>query len=219
MPISGRPLLARVLDRLRPVEDEFPIFVATSERPVDDPIADFATQQNVTVFRGATDDVAGRILACARAHDITRLVRVSGDSPFMDPMLCRELAAAHIAGEEDLVTNVSPRSYPKGLSVEVVSTTALARAAAAMQDTSDREHVTPFMYRHPEMFSIRNHPAPNDDSDVTLTVDTPHDHARACAIAAQLDAHKGMASLEDIIGMARAWDRENINAARADTHD
>lgn len=219
MPISGRPLLGRVLDRLRPVADELPIIVATSERPLDNPIAAFATQQGVTVFRGATNDVAGRILACAQAHDITRLVRISGDSPFIDPALCQKLAAAHIAGEKDLVTNVSPRSYPKGLSVEVISTAALARACEAMQNTSDREHVTPFMYRHPAMFSICNHPAPNDDSDVTLTVDTPHDHARACAITAQLDAERGTAALEKIIELARAWDRKNIEPERRDNHD
>ncbi|WP_170958924.1 NTP transferase domain-containing protein [Magnetospirillum sp. 15-1] len=173
--LGGRPLLGRVLDRLRLAAGTRPVIVATSDRPVDDPIAAFATADGAPVFRGDCDDVAGRALAAARRFGLERFVRISGDSPFMDPALCRLMVDLAETGDDDVVTNVFPRGWPPGCSVEIIRTAAMERAVAAMTDAHDHEHVTPYFYRHADRFRICNVPPPEALPLVPLTLDTAGD--------------------------------------------
>src|SRR6185312_7877584 len=110
-------------------------------------------------------------LKAAKAAGFDALVRVNGDSPLLDPALVAEGVALFRAGGADLVTNVRPRSFPKGQSVEVIAVAALAAAMAETRDPADREHVTPFLYAHPERFRIRNFAAPRPRPDLQLSVD------------------------------------------------
>jgi spore coat polysaccharide biosynthesis protein SpsF len=204
MEIAGRALLARVIDRVRLVQPARDIVVATSDRGIDDGIAALATREGVDVFRGATDDVAGRALACVEARGAERFVRVSGDSPFIDPSLIADMLARAEERGADIVTNVFPRSYPPGASVEVVSAAAMRRIVEATDDREDREHVTRYAYRHPEAFVIENVTAPRGRyNGVSLTVDWPRDLERASFIAERCDAG---ATLDQIVEAAREWE-------------
>jgi spore coat polysaccharide biosynthesis protein SpsF len=203
--VAGRPLLCRVLDRVRSVPGTPPVIVATSDRPVDDPIADLARAESVGLFRGASDDVARRAHDCALAHRLDRLVRISGDSPFIDPALIGRMIAEADAGAADVVTNVFPRSYPPGTSVEVIATRALARVLGESADPEDREHVTRYMYRHAERFRIVNIAAPDGRfADVSLTVDWPADLEKAIWLVRRCG---GGADLDTIVKAARDWAR------------
>ncbi|WP_454021058.1 cytidylyltransferase domain-containing protein [Azospirillum sp. Marseille-Q6669] len=205
-PIAGRPLLGRVLDRVRRLPGGHPVVVATSSRAVDHPIVAFAEDEGVSVFRGDADDVAGRALACATALGIGRLVRVSADSPFIDPGLIERVLQAATDSSADIATNVFPRTYPPGLSVEAVDAAALRRMAEEAADPEDREHVTRFMYRHPERYSIVNVAAPDWRYDgVSLTVDTSDDLAKADWIAANLGERAATASIGEVVHVARKW--------------
>lgn len=203
--IGGRPLLGHVVDRTRKLAGAVRVVIATSERAVDDPIAAFARANGVDAFRGSCDDVLGRALDCALAFGFDHLVRISGDSPFMDPALIERLIRIHLAERPDLTTNVFPRTFPAGLSVEVVSRTALETAAPAA-DARQREHVTPFFYEHPERFRIRNEISGIEGWDeVSLTVDTPDDLEKARWIAAALADGGDAGSIGTIVELARSW--------------
>ena len=213
-PIAGRALLGRVIDRVRRARDGGGVTVATSERGIDDPIAAFAAAEEVQVFRGAADDVAGRALACAEAFGLARLVRISGDSPFVDPVLIDALMAMAVDEDADLATNVFPRSFPVGASVEVVTCDALQRVAASSADTADREHVTRYMYQHPGDFRIRNLSAPDDRyRGVSLGVDEPGDVEKAAWMIGRLGGPAAEATLDELAALARAWDVRAIAAA------
>src|SRR5690606_5239919 len=89
--IGGRTVLGCLIDRLGLLKQPARLIVATSDQAVDDAIADFCAtdamcrELGIQVFRGALLDVLGRAAACARAFNLDPLVRISGDSPFMDP--------------------------------------------------------------------------------------------------------------------------------------
>ncbi len=212
--IAGKPLLNHVIDRARGIPGGLPLAVATSERPVDDAIVRVCEREGVAVFRGPAEDVAARAVACAEAHGFEAFVRLCGDSPFHDGALAGEVIAMHERTNSDVATNVFPRSFPPGVSVEVVKTDVLRRVLAVTAEPADREHVTRYFYRHPDDFHIENLAAPAGRYDgVELTVDTPRDLARADWIMSRLAERRAEATLDRAASLARQWSRE---AERAD---
>jgi spore coat polysaccharide biosynthesis protein SpsF len=206
LPLEGRPILGRVIDRLRRVVPPTDIIVATSDRPLDDPIDGFARAEGVAVFRGALDDVAQRAYDCATSCNLAALVRISADSPFIDPDVIGAVMARFDRGDVDLATNVHPRSFPPGVSVETLATAALGRMLAMTGDSDDREHVTRYIYAHPDLFRIANVAAPEGRyADVSLTVDTEADLAKARWIAGRLGSEMATADLDAVVSLAREW--------------
>ena len=205
LPIGARPLLGRVVDRVRRVGGGHPIVIATSDRETDDPIADFARGEDVDVFRGALDDVAGRMLACAREHGFARFARICGDRPFLDPGLIETLLERLVADGLDLATNNAKKTFPTGMTTEVIDTQALALALAKTDDPRDREHVTRYFYSHPDDFRIFNLEAVDDSwAGLNLAVDTAEDLERTRWMTARIDT-PACAPIEDVVAQARAW--------------
>ena len=205
LPIGARPLLGRVLDRVRRVGGGHSIVIATSEQKTDDPIAEFARAEDVDVFRGALDDVAGRMLACAQARGFQRFARICGDRPFLDPGLIKTLLERLVADGLDFATNNAKKTFPTGMTTEVISAQALTLALARTDDPRDREHVTRYFYSHPDDFRIFNLEAADDAwAGLNLAVDTAEDLERTRWITARIDSPAG-ASIEDVVAQARAW--------------
>lgn len=188
-PLAGRPLLGHLLDRLTRLD--MPLVLATSAHPSDDAIADFCAAEEVSVHRGALEDVAARFVGAAREHGIDPIVRVSGDSPLLDPELVLRAAALWEPGT--LVTNVRPRSFPTGQSVEAFELAALEAAEIAPEA---REHVTPVLY---EQLNVRNFSHAPNLSHLRLTLDTDEDAARLDALFARMDRPPADYSLAEIV--------------------
>ncbi len=175
--LAGRPLLGHLTDRLRSVASVDGFVLATSMSPTDDPIAAFADKEGLACYRGSLADVADRLLRAAEAHGFDAVVRINGDSPLMDPALVAKGVSLFREGGVDLVTNVFPRSFPKGQSVEVIATTLLTKIVAEAS-TEDREHVTQYIYRNPDLCRIRNFSADMPRAALQLSVDTIDDFHR-----------------------------------------
>jgi len=203
-PLHGAPLLWHLFDRLAGTTGVDELILATSLDPSDDPLEAFAEQHGIACHRGPLDDVLTRLTEVADRFHLDKIVRLSGDSPLLDPALVE--SAVHLAriNPVDIVTNVFPRSFPKGQSVEVLSRPALDRLSRGPLEPSDREHVTTALYRNPDSFSIlgiSRHPA---RAGLQLSVDTESDFTRVAAIMARLtDLH---APLDQIIAAADTID-------------
>jgi spore coat polysaccharide biosynthesis protein SpsF len=194
-PIAGRPMLAHVIARCARARAAGPVVVATSARPEDAPLAALAAENGARAFAGDLDDVAARALACARSLDAADFVRISGDSPFVDPELIDRAVSVHARAGADVTTNTVPRSCPPGLSVEVVRTAALARALDGDATPEEREHVTAWFYRPGGAARVESFaPETPYPPGVRLVVDTEADLARAEAIAARLPPPVELAS-------------------------
>jgi spore coat polysaccharide biosynthesis protein SpsF len=62
------------------------------------------------------------------------------------------------------------------MAVEVFSAAALSNAHSQASLPAEREHVTPFIYWHPERFKLKSVRSKDDLSHHRWTVDTPQDY-------------------------------------------
>jgi spore coat polysaccharide biosynthesis protein SpsF len=202
--LAGQPLLQRVLNRLRRVSGCADIVLATSDQVEDDAIANFAQHQGVSIYRGDLVDVMARCLAAGETFDIDPVVRISGDSPFICPDIIERALALSRENAASIVTNLFPRSFPPGMSVEVIPLDMLRHMLRQPLAPDEREHVTTYIYHHPDEFSIINFGAETEDlTNVHLAVDTETDLSRARALyAGGVDAETPLA---DVIRAVRAW--------------
>jgi spore coat polysaccharide biosynthesis protein SpsF (cytidylyltransferase family) len=168
-------------------------------------VAAFCAANGTLVFRGALDDVAGRLYAAAAAHELDALVRVSGDSPFLDPALLDEAIRLYGESGAEVVTNVHPeRTFPPGQSVELLELAALRRGLELMTEPGDREHVTPAIYRHAERFRLRSFASGSERPQINLTVDAPADAARAAAVLERMDRPHWQYGWREVLALAEA---------------
>ena len=211
--VGGKPLIARVLDRVALARHAAPVVLATTTAMEDEPLVRVACDFGVEVFRGARDDVLARLIACCDAFGLDRLVRISGDSPFIPPELIDDCIAIHDETSAEVVTNLFPRRFPPGASVELITAGALRRIATATDEPADREHVTRFLYMNPNRFDVASLPGGEPLWDVSLTVDTKADLDRAVAIVAGLGAFPERAALESVVELARSHDQRRRGVA------
>ena len=176
-PVAGAPMIVRQIERLRRARRLERIVVATSVRTDDDPLVEVLSSMGVPVHRGDLDDVLGRFIGALDAFGPARtVVRLTADCPLADPEVIDATIVRFADSGADYASNVAePRSFPKGLDVEVMTAAALRRAAAETSDPHDREHVTPYLYRNPGRFRLASYAQAADEGAVRWTVDRPDD--------------------------------------------
>lgn len=177
LPLAGEPMLTRLIERLRRVHRADGILVATTTNTSDDPIAELCALLGVPCHRGSEYDVLSRYAEAARLHGADVVVRITSDCPLIDPALIDQVILAYEDGSSDYVSNMLPPTWPYGMAVEVFSAAALDQAHTEATQVAEREHVTPFLYWHPERYRLRNVASPVNLSHHRWTVDTPEDYA------------------------------------------
>lgn len=177
--LAGQPMLARVVHRARRATTLDRVVVATTTEPADDAIAELCVSRHWPHFRGSQTDVLDRYYHAARDHQADVVVRLTADCPLIEPEIIELALREFSAGAPlDYVSNIlPPRTFPRGLDVEVVDFGALARAWYEDKNPAWREHVTPYIYRHPEAFRLRPVLSGVDNSWLRWTVDTAEDLA------------------------------------------
>ena len=174
-PMNGKPLMMYLLERLRQCFGIDGILVATSQDTSDDAVENFCKANNILCFRGDLENVARRFQALIAEFDVPAFARISADSPLMDPAVVERAVKIFKTGEHDIVTNVLPRSYPKGQSVEVIKSEVFLSAFPAILKPSYCEHIISYFYEHRESFSIYNFSSEKNASGIQLSVDTKED--------------------------------------------
>jgi len=200
--LDGTPVLGRVLARLKMSNEIDGIIVCTTTRSIDGPIAEFAITSDVQLIRGDTFDVMDRAKTAAVATKADAIVRISGDSPFIDPDLVDTMVSMHRKSPCDLTTNVYPRSFPPGMSVEVINAETLDMLDQQALSAANREHITTYFYRHADQFKINNHTATTPSTDVDLALDTKDNFVFQNWLAAQIPDD---ANLSAILAAARRY--------------
>ncbi len=181
-PILGEPMLARHIERLRRSSQLSPLVVATSSEASDDALADLCQRLDVRCHRGSLNDVLDRFYHAAEAFQPEHLIRLTGDCPLADPQVIDATIEFHLAGGYDYTSNAIEASFPDGLDVEVFRFSCLADAWREATLTSEREHVTSFIYRRPERYRIGHFKQAEDLSWLRWTVDQPADFAMVQAV-------------------------------------
>lgn len=213
--VRGKTLLEYQLERLRRVKLADKIVIATTTNESDQPIVELCERLDVACFRGSEHDVLARCHDAAALHQADMVVRVTSDCPLIDPAVIDRVIGFfldHIE-EYDYVTNCLKRTYPRGMDVEVFSCCALREAFTEAKEPPDREHVTPFIYHHPERYRLTNVAFQEDQGHHRWTVDTPEDFELVEKILTALYPVHPDFSLEDVLNLLqRHPDWANINS-------
>lgn len=218
LPLAGTSVLGCVVDRLRDVSGLDDLLVATSLLDSDDPVVAECERLGVSSFRGSAEDVLARYRAAAAAAGAEVVVRITSDCPLIDGELVGVLLRDFEMGEPcDYLSNTLVRSYPRGLDTEIVRFTALERADREAVLSYEREHVTPYLYRHPELFALRAYvdPGGEDRSRMRWTVDSAEDYAfvRAVYAACSYGAPREVGTAEVLRAIARDPSLPSLNAS------
>jgi spore coat polysaccharide biosynthesis protein SpsF len=206
-------MLGHIIERVRRAQSLDEIVIATTDLPEDHEILELARRRGVESFAGPAADVLARYHLAAREHAADVIVRVGGDEPLLDPATVDLMVRRHRESGADYTDNCRlARSFPVGLDVEVISRPALDRIARVAQEPHQREHVTPYLYEHPEEFTITLVEAEGElrRPELRLTVDTPEDFQVVAAIYEALwtpgeiiDVRRAIRFLDDRPDLAR----------------
>lgn len=172
-PICGRPILWHVVNRLKASELLDEVVVATTTEPSDDVIAEWCVLNGTPFYRGSLNDVLDRYFNAAKEFGARTIVRVTSDCPLVDPALVDRAIERFSEGGFDHVSIDS--SFPDGLDAEVFSIEALGKAHREAALASEREHVTPYIWKNPRIFRLDRIKSAADLSRMRWTVDDAKD--------------------------------------------
>lgn len=155
--IGNRCLLGRIIDLAKLVGDNLRIVVATSDQNYDDSIEEFCNYEKISIFRGNESNVLKRAIDCCETFGFKRFARICADRPFFLPSLIESLLSDHIKLNLDLATNCLKKTYPSGLTTEIILVKSLKKIQKLSGDKYDLEHLTNFFYKKKELFKIKNY--------------------------------------------------------------
>lgn len=212
MPLGGRPMLACLVERLRRVSLADRIIIATTTNATDDVIAKFCEDNAVDCYRGSEHDVLSRYAEAAQHYGADTVVRITSDCPLLDPALVDRVISAYRDGDVDYASNMIEPTWPYGMAVEVFSRNVLLDAHNESVDAAEREHVTPFIYWHPERYVLKSVKLDRNLSDHRWTVDTPEDYELIKLIYTEVYPNNPEFNMEDVLAvMDRHPDWKKIN--------
>lgn len=174
--ISGQPLLGHVIDRIRGSKLINNVVLATTDQPEDEVLVEYCAIKNVQSFRGSVNDVLDRFYRAASGVQADVIVRVTADDPFKDPAVI-DLVIGELLRDNsvDYASNTLKPTFPEGLDIEVIRFSAFERAWQEARLPSEREHVTPYIWKNPQMFNVRNVEHSVDLSKLRWTLDYEKD--------------------------------------------
>ncbi len=190
MEVNGVPLLKIMIKRVISTKKLDKVVVATSDLPVDDPIATLCKVEGYECFRGSQNDVLFRYHECASKVGATTIIRLTADCPLVDPEVIDSVVELYEITGVDYAANTAPpetSTFPDGSDIEVFSYKALDRAHREAVDAPDREHVTFYFWRSsPRSFTIAQLQNTEDWSKFRFTVDYAEDFRVVEAIISEL---------------------------------
>ncbi len=202
-------LISLMISKFRQQAGNIPFVIATTRSSGDDIIAEICKKSEVPCFRGSENDVLNRFINAAEKYKFENIIRVCADNPFFDIASTLMLAKLLKANEADYAGFLMNGNLPSikthiGLWGEAVSYNALLKAASLTSNLLYREHVTNYIYSHPQTFKISLAPAPSGLSartDLRFTLDTREDYELHRDIYNQLAANDKTEDLTELIGL------------------
>jgi spore coat polysaccharide biosynthesis protein SpsF len=178
MNILGKPMLEHEIRRIQQSKLVDEIVIATTTKKEDDVIVELGNKLGISVYRGSSEDVLDRTLKAAKAVDGNIIVQINGDCPLIDPEVCDMVIKTYLDKRPDYACNSRLKAtFPTGFDTEVFSVKVLEEVDKLTNNKFDREHVTLYIYEHPEKFKLLNVTASPELNrpDLRLTVDTIED--------------------------------------------
>ncbi|RAP38966.1 hypothetical protein DID80_01135 [Candidatus Marinamargulisbacteria bacterium SCGC AAA071-K20] len=172
---NGKGALELMLQRVAPSKKVHQFIVATTRSESDNAIESLCKQLEVACFRGSEEDVLDRYFEAAKLVKATHIVRLTGDCPIQDYEVIDRLVSSFFEDDLDYAANAITPTYPDGFDAEIFTMETLKLLKEKATKPSEKEHVTPYIHSHPELFKIKNVSFNRDVSHLRLTLDTIED--------------------------------------------
>lgn len=175
-PLCGKSVLAHVIDRLKEVPSINSIVIATTVLEEDNAIVNEALANDAFYYRGSKENVLSRYYEAAEEYKADVIIRVTSDCPLIDPGITEQIIRDFLNNNVDYMSNKITPTFPRGLDTEVFTKQALEVCCQRAYNDIHTEHVTPYIYLHPDQFSIAEYKWPIDYSNYRWTLDTVEDY-------------------------------------------
>lgn len=156
--LGGKPIIEHVLSRVSGSNTVDRVVLATSDKPSEKVMVDYLTKAGWPIFCGDEENVLKRYVDCEAEYNGDIIIRVTGDCPFIDPDIIDHVVTYFQINNFDYVRLDVPDTFIRGFDVEVFSREAMHKVYNITKDIDGqspyKEHVTLYMYKHPEEFSV-----------------------------------------------------------------
>jgi len=206
MPILGKPLFVRQVERVMASKLCGKVVVATTIDRHDDIIEEICQKEGIACFRGDAHDLLDRHYQVAKQYKANVVIKIPSDCPLIDPAVIDRVIGFYLDRYPacDYVSNLHPATYPDGNDVEVMSIGTLQEAWGNATEVFEREHTTPYIWERPERFNIANVlMETGEDHSMThrWTIDYNEDYQFIKAVYEELYPVNPLFSLQDILAL------------------
>ena len=178
-PFRGRPIIASVIERVTQAIPPSQVTVAMSDQRSDDPLSCYVRDLGISVHRASLDNVFSQFRSCLERFPCRWFFRINADSPLLDSAVLRTMTTYAAREDIDLVTNLSPRTFPRGHCAEMLLSETFARIDASRLTVEEKEAATKIYYNNPTEFRIINVQSGNPKlAVVSLCIDAIEDLKR-----------------------------------------
>ena len=181
--INNKELLKYMIERIILSKNINKIVVTTSVNKTDNPIVSFCKKNKINYYRGSLNNVTERLIMAARKFKYKYFIRISGDSPLIDPKIIDKLIFFYKKNKNyDLISNRLDNSVPPGQTIEIIKTKSLIKAENKFKNKGHYEHVTKYFYENNKAFKIKNIKSKKKSTSIDLTVDSMKDFKKIKSI-------------------------------------
>jgi spore coat polysaccharide biosynthesis protein SpsF len=175
--VGNDTVLGHVIALAKEVKGVSSVILATSELEEDEILADYAGSRGISVYRGNLDNVFDRFYQCMKTYELDAAIRLNGDSPANNvELLSTAVEAFKIRPQLDLLSNVVERTFPCGVSVEIVSRNAMEKIYHSTLSSFQKEHVTRYIYDNLTEFNVEKvKPVAEAFGGLQMAIDTQTD--------------------------------------------
>ena len=176
--ILGTTVLERVINQVKKSKKINKIIIATSKHKSDKKIINFCKKNKINCILGPLNNVFKRFYSIIIQEHCKSFVRISADSPLLDYSLIDKAVTLFNKNRYDIITNVFPRTFPKGFSVEVINSKIILNSLLKIKKKKHQEHLTSFFYDNYKKFKIKNFYNKINYSNINLSIDNLSDFIR-----------------------------------------
>lgn len=188
--LNNLTILERVINQVKSSFSKKNIIVATSSNKKDSAICRICRKNKIKYYRGDLNNVAKRYFEVLNNFNTDSFLRVCADSPFIDPILINRFKKIYYKKKPDFLTNVLPRSFPKGQSIEIFNSNFYISNFYKIKKKKDKEHVTTYFYSNKKKFKFINIQNNYNFSKLSMCIDYPDDFIKVKKIIHKFDRNQ-----------------------------
>ncbi len=207
LPLGGKPMLLRMIERVKMSKLAGKIIIATTLNKEDDEIVGLCNANELNVFRGDQRDLLDRHYKCAIEENAKIILKIPSDCPLIDPNVIDKVVDYFLQNKVDYCSNLHPQSYPDGQDVEVFSISSLKKAWEEAKLDFEREHTTPYIWERPNLFKIKNYKW-EEESNLSMTyritVDYKEDYELVKRVFDKLYKKNRIFTIREIVSLLKS---------------